>query len=502
MDDNMHDRDVRTAFAKFLAELTDENGVNAEKSSRTYAKREVDIARDGKKIILPNDPQPMAEETAVEVLNRKIEEKNTILDIQERFEAHPLEALVAFNLAMKELYGWASPVATPSFWGPQPPAMMTIQTDVDEWVQVPFGSFKVPGISERIQTSVVRDRKFGRILVVHGKATKREQHVLMELAAETRRILREKSIYRGKALQIDVDEKGEIDLTNPPKFLDFSGVDVDELIVNRGVQDELDTNIFGPILHTARARRIGFPLKRGILLEGPFGVGKSMTARFTAKACVDNGWTFLMVERGTALKEALLFAQRYQPAVVFCEDIDRTTTNRTDGANDLLNTISGIVSSDSEIMVVLTTNYVEQINQAMLRPGRLDAVISIEAPDAESVKRLVVAYARGMLAEGEDLTEVGETLAGQIPAMIREVVERSKMGMLVSGKDTISSQNLLTAARGMANHRRLLEKKAPEPTPAEKLARALREVLELQPRDPGVDDEMITLLKAILENVA
>ena len=496
----MPDDSMREVFSRFLSEIADEHGVNEEKSRKTYAKRDVELHREGKKIILPNDPQPMAEETAVEVLQRKIHDKNTILNIKEEFQAHPLEALVAFNLAMKELYGWASPVPTPGFWGPTPPQMLTIQTDIDEWVQVPYGSFKVPGISERLQTTVNRDKKFGYILIVHGQATKKEQHVLMELAAETRRILQRASIYRGKALQIDVNDKGEIDLTNPPKFLDFRAVSDDELIVNQSIREELDQNVFGPILHTDRARSMGYPLKRGVLLEGPFGVGKSMTARVTAKACVDNGWTFLMVERGTALKEALLFAQRYQPAVVFCEDIDRTTSNRTDGANDLLNTISGIIANDNEIMVVLTTNYVENINQAMLRPGRLDAVISITPPDADSVKQLVHVYARGMLTPGEDLTAVGEELAGQIPALIREVVERSKMGMVMSGRDTISATNLLVAARGMATHRRLLEKKAPEPTPAEQLATALKKVLAIDTQAVELQlDEISRQIKAFTD---
>jgi SpoVK/Ycf46/Vps4 family AAA+-type ATPase len=66
------------------------------------------------------------------------------------------------------------------------------------------------------------------------------------------------------------------------------------------------------------------PLKRGVLLEGPYGTGKTLTAFVTAKKCVENGWTFIMLDRVAALKEALTFARMYAPAVVFAEDIDRS----------------------------------------------------------------------------------------------------------------------------------------------------------------------------------
>ncbi len=172
------------------------------------------------------------------------------------------------------------------------------------------------------------------------------------------------------------------------------------------------------------------PLKRGILLEGPYGCGKTMSANVTSKICIENGWTFILLDDVGALKDALLFAQRYAPAVVFSEDIDRVIEQRDDRGNDLLNTIDGILAKDSQVITVLTTNFVEKLDKAMLRPGRLDAVISLRAPDADSVQRLVNIYARGLLADGENLIAVGEALAGNIPATIREVVERSKLAMM------------------------------------------------------------------------
>ena len=54
-------------------------------------------------------------------------------------------------------------------------------------------------------------------------------------------------------------------------------------------------------------------------------------------------------------------------------------------------------SKDSEIMVVLTTNEVSKIHPAFLRPGRIDAVVSIRPPDTEATVRMVRRYGRGLV---------------------------------------------------------------------------------------------------------
>src|SRR5262249_9702485 len=112
---------------------------------------------------------------------------------------------------------------------------------------------------------------------------------------------------------------------------------------------------------------------------------KTLTAYVTAKKSSSNNWTFIYLDRVAGLHEAFRFAKQYAPSVIFAEDIDRAVNgdDRTTDIDDVLNTIDGIESKGGEIITILTTNHVDQINRAMLRPGRLDAVISIQAPDAE-----------------------------------------------------------------------------------------------------------------------
>src|SRR5690606_20126549 len=131
---------------------------------------------------------------------------------------------------------------------------------------------------------------------------------------------------------------------------------------------------------------------------------------------VQNGITYLYVPRADELKDAIEFAKLYQnPAsVVFCEDIDRVTKGeRSVAMDDILNIIDGIDTKTANIMVVLTTNHMDNINPAMLRPGRLDAVIPVTPPDAKAVERLIRVYAKGAVRADEDLAHVGATLAGR-----------------------------------------------------------------------------------------
>jgi transitional endoplasmic reticulum ATPase len=218
------------------------------------------------------------------------------------------------------------------------------------------------------------------------------------------------------------------------------------------------------------------------LLEGPYGTGKTLAATVTAKKCEANGWTFITVGRVTALEGALQFAVAYQPCVVFVEDIDREMAGeRTAQMDDILNKIDGIISKGAEIMVVLTSNAAENINRAMLRPGRLDAVLHIGPPDADAVQKLLRVYGRKLIKPGEDLTQAGLALAGRIPAVIREVVERSKLyaiGRAPGADFYLTDMDIVRSAAGMAHHLELLEGKATvELTASEQLAAAYTRVI-------------------------
>jgi transitional endoplasmic reticulum ATPase len=158
--------------------------------------------------------------------------------------------------------------------------------------------------------------------------------------------------------------------------------------------------------------------------------------------------------------------------------------------NDILNTIDGVDMKRAEQIVVLTTNHVDRINRAMLRPGRLDAVISVLPPDAQAVTQLMRHYARGLLndATDESLQSAAKLLEGQIPSIVREVVERSKLAAVFrvgkGGDVTLVGEDLTVAAKGMLAHMKLLEEpKVDDRSDMEKAAALL--VTGFQPSAPA-----------------
>jgi SpoVK/Ycf46/Vps4 family AAA+-type ATPase len=122
--------------------------------------------------------------------------------------------------------------------------------------------------------------------------------------------------------------------------------------------------------------------------------------------------------------------------------------------------MEGVDSKQDRIMIVLTTNHPDDIPQALLRPGRLDAVVSIGAPDAGAVIKLLDLYGRGLISPAADLAQVARKLAGNIPATIRECVERAKLAAiprLRPGQDvSLTAGDLGLAADSMLHHLALL----------------------------------------------
>lgn len=460
----------------------------ADKKPSVWDKLDVPIEHAGRAITLPADPASMPVSVAIAALQRREKDDNQPYQVMEKFDAYPHDAAVAFVRAMQTLYGFASfeSQVYEGFFGKieVPPQMISVKVGVgdDDVVQCPIGKMHLPGVGDPVETMLHNRLGF----LIHGEIKKKDRHVVLELATVTRAILKEHSIYRGKPVRLGVQDDGELDLTSPPSFMDVSDISEGDVLFDPDIRAAIDTNILVPIRATAACRAHGIPLKRGILLEGQYGTGKSLTAKMAARVCELNGWTFILLDKVQGLKAALEFANRYAPALVFAEDVDRVAQVRDEKANDLINTIDGVVSKRAEIMTVLTTNFVESLNPVILRPGRLDAVITLRPPNAETVQRLVRYYARELLSGKEELGELGKELEGQIPASIRECVERAKLGMIGRAADKLSQDDLLTAARTMKNHLALLNRKQAEETVEQKLAGSLRKVI-LDGRGESID---------------
>lgn len=427
---------------------------------------DVSVGHDGKKIVLPAVPTDMSYKEAAKVLLRKDKEEEEVVVVQEKTTAFYFDGLIAFNKAMREVFGWVEARPTMTMFGPQPPEIVVIETDFGVRTEVLAGKFVLPGVEGEIYTNAERDRDNRLVFTIQASIKRKHAHIVRLLGDKTREIVARESIYRGKAIRLRTDDDGTL-TSEAPTFFDISGADKMALIFSDSVTEQINVNLFTPIQYTSASRRLRIPLKRGVLLSGKYGTGKTLTATKTADICVKNGWTFILLDRVAGLREALSIARLYQPCVVFAEDIDRSMAGqeRTEAIDDILNTIDGVESKGTEVFTVLTTNHLDEINQAMLRPGRLDAVIEITPPDAIAARKLMRVYGAGMIDENDPLEEAGAELEGQIPATIREATERSKLyALCISGgtDGKITDAALAASARQMKAHLHLLNRDASE----------------------------------------
>lgn len=423
--------------------------------------KDVPVERFGTSIVIP---EGMPYRTALEALDRRAKADENPIVVQHQFDLGVAEGAVALVRALEKRYGFVS--ANPQgFFGTSPPEFLGVALGPGVRGSVPWGSLSIPGVEGAVETDVVVKEGtayFGLKATVKGK----HRHLVEELCALVEEEARSHSIYRGQALRVrfpDLRREHVTDLSEFfPEFAEPSSTAREDLIFSREMEALVDNVVFTPVLQTERCRRHGIPLKRGVLLEGPYGVGKTLCAAAAARACVENGWTFVYLRSVTQLAPAFEFAKRYQPCMIFAEDVDQAfgddAEERDEAVNQILNSIDGIGAKGVEVMTILTTNNVEGITRAMLRPGRIDTVVQIRPPDAEAAARLVRKYGGEMIDANADLTRTGELLAGFIPAVIREVVERSKLAALRRPGDdlVIAAEDLEVTALEMQQHVELL----------------------------------------------
>ena len=146
----------------------------------------------------------------------------------------------------------------------------------------------------------------------------------------------------------------------------------------------------------------GVRVPRGILLEGPTGNGKTLLAKCLAGeagmnfvSCSGSEFNEKYVGVGASrIRELFKFAEQNKPCIVFIDEIDalgRSRTNDGEGSgaerdqtlNQLLVNMDGF-SSSGDLLVMGATNRVDILDRALIRPGRIDKIIHVPNPDAET----------------------------------------------------------------------------------------------------------------------
>ena len=434
-------------------------------------------SKETKKIIIPQD---MKLRDVADWALKMDKEDERVVAVRFEFDCFPLDGAVAFRNALDSIYGFVQGATIPGNWfmPDKPPMMIGVPIGQNEVRQVPWGRVHIPGVDGWLQTGL--DVRANPKFVLHGEIKQRHRDEIDGIAAQIKENLKTNSIYKGKAIRIDLswmetpETREEFSPTiHAPQFsIPVDKVNEAELIFPADVQNDIELGLFEPIEHSDFCRRSQIPLKRGVMLAGEPGVGKSLTAYVTAKKAVRNGWTFIYLSRAADLKHGFAMASQYQPAVLFVEDLDRVVSgdDRTEEIDAVLNAFDGVESKAAEVITVLTTNNLDAIPPVALRQGRCDTLVKVTRPDAEAAASLVRLYGRGLMSTQTNYRVIGEALAGHIPAEIREAVERAKLAtirrlcrrgdMPVDGiKGHVTEQDVLDAVRAMEAQHKLLEPK-------------------------------------------
>jgi transitional endoplasmic reticulum ATPase len=445
-----------------------------------------EVVRHGEALMVP---PTLALADAIDILTRLLQYEDMVINVSEPIQAFPWDGAQALAKALEIKFGYSLQAPTPGFFGDNPPELRAVTIDhKGRTLNVPWGRFKLPNVDGWIATGAKYNDNGMLVFVLHGQIKRKHEHVIQSLAALTREVLDKDSIYKGRAISIRFrDEDGEKLDPNfiTPKFVSLESIDKDNLIFSKDLQTQIEHNVFGVIQYPSDEDK-----KYGVLLEGPPGTGKSLCMAVAAKLAVQRNRTVVYVENIDDFEDAVKFSQLYaghEGSLVILEDIDRVVNSgdRTKAIDRVLNIMDGIDTKSSRLMVIMTSNHADNIQQPMMRPGRIDYSVHIPAPDAQAVEKLIRLYGKDTVDKSADLTEVGTALAGRIPAVIMEVVKRANRSLRyrngAEGKHDkfLTTDDLLVSAGSMTRQLAMLNRPVKRKlTDVEKVAESIAKVAQ------------------------
>jgi transitional endoplasmic reticulum ATPase len=433
---------------------------------------EEDVVFEGRKLIIPKN---MDLRDARDFLEVKIHEDEKMMSFSRTFRFRPWDGAIATMNALKKAFGMVNQKGVRGMFGVTPPSLITINTGPNTTEQAPWGNLEIPMLpGVEFTVGGTRDKELGTLFYIGASGPRKMRFHIEGVFRLVEDELNTRSIYRGKAF----------DGQEMPEFLDTEAFDSSKVVYAADVLEQLDANVWALMKYSDTMRRQGIPLKRATLFEGPYGTGKTLGAYMTAKIAVENGWTFLYARPGRdRLDDVMATARLYQPSCVFFEDVDQIAAGDVPGddtVSKLLDIFDGINAKGTEIMVVLTTNHADRIHKGMVRPGRLDAVVHIGAPDADGVRKFVELNIQPhLLSTSIDWDKVGTAMDGYYPAFITEAIDRAKRYNISRNHGVpseINTDDLVLSAEGLRPQLALMEG-APETPRVESLDAAFQRVV-------------------------
>lgn len=247
--------------------------------------------------------------------------------------------------------------------------------------------------------------------------------------------------------------------TNPSSLretvVEIPDVTWDDIGGLEDVKKNLQEMILYPIEHPEKFHKFGMQPSKGVLFYGPPGCGKTLMAKAVAHECSSNFisikgpelLTMWFGESEANVRDVFDKARAASPCVLFFDELDSVGTARSSGGggdaggagdrvlNQLLTEMDG-VGSKKNLFFIGATNRPDILDEALIRPGRLDQLIYIPLPDKGSRVNVIKAVLRKSpvagninmdflagLTEGFTGADLTELCQRATKAAIRESIE-------------------------------------------------------------------------------
>lgn len=230
-----------------------------------------------------------------------------------------------------------------------------------------------------------------------------------------------------------------------------------------GIGDEMKEEILQTLTtlkEPERAAKLGIKPPKGILLYGPPGTGKTLLAQAIARelnasffSASGSAFNELFVGIGASRVRSLFQSARKQgPAVVFIDEVDALAGRRkAHGGEEAEKTLTELLvqldggHSNDGILFIAATNRKDMLDEAFLRPGRIDFSFHVPLPDTKGRREIIGIHAKGKSFAEEVLghfDELAESTSGFSGAELRSLFETASRKAVRNGQETIQKQDL------------------------------------------------------------